>query len=62
MTKQEFAKYMGKLMAFLLALCLPFVLLIGFIGFVPERPSKAFCIPCIISWTCCRIPPAATVS
>ena len=41
MTKQAFAKYMGKLLAFLLALCVPFALLIGFIGFVPETSQQS---------------------
>lgn len=41
MTKQAFAKYMAKLLAFLLALCVPFALLIGFIGFVPETSQQS---------------------
>lgn len=41
MTKQAFAKYIAKLLAFLLALCVPFALLIGFIGFVPETTQQS---------------------
>ena len=41
MTKQAFAKYMAKLLAFLLALCVPFALLIGLIGFVPETSQQS---------------------
>lgn len=41
MTKQAFAKYLGKVLVFLLALCLPFALLIGCIGFVPETTQQS---------------------
>lgn len=41
MTRKAFAKYMAKLLAFLLALCVPFALLIGFIGFVPETTQQS---------------------
>ena len=41
MTKKAFAKYLGKLLAFALALCVPFALLIASIGFVPETSQQS---------------------
>ena len=41
MTRKEILRYLGKVLAFLLALCLPFVLLIGCIGFVPETTQQS---------------------
>ena len=50
-------RWLLRLAAFLLALCVPFLLLLGCIGFVPET-SRAFCIRCTISSICCATPPA----